>query len=38
MDRELLMKAGSRITITICFTLFGLIGQITGYGLGKMLF
>ncbi|MBY6683933.1 2-hydroxycarboxylate transporter family protein [Rhodococcus sp. BP-149] len=44
MDRQLLMKAGSRIiipiiaTITVCFALFGVIGQITGYGLGKMLF
>ncbi|AMY52612.1 2-hydroxycarboxylate transporter family protein [Rhodococcoides fascians] len=44
MDRSLLIKAGSRIivpivaTIAVCFALFGLIGHLTGYGLGKMLF
>ncbi|MGV8872014.1 MAG: 2-hydroxycarboxylate transporter family protein [Rhodococcus sp. (in: high G+C Gram-positive bacteria)] len=44
MDRGLLIKAGSRIivpiiaAITLCFALFGVIGALTGYGLGKMLF
>lgn len=44
MNRTLLIKAGSRIivpiiaTIAICFSLFGLIGHVTGYGLGNMLF
>jgi malate:Na+ symporter len=44
MNRSLLIKAGSRIilpiiaTIAICFSLFGLIGLLTGYGAGKMLF
>lgn len=44
MNRSVLIKAGSRIilpiiaTIAICFSLFGFIGYITGYGAGKMLF
>lgn len=44
MNRTVLIKAGSRIilpiigTIAICFSLFGLIGWLTGYGAGKMLF
>lgn len=44
MDRGLLIRAGTKIivpiigTIAICFALFGLIGQLIGYGLGQMLF
>lgn len=44
MNRDVLIKAGSRIilpiiaTIAICFSLFGVIGWLTGYGAGKMLF
>jgi malate:Na+ symporter len=44
MNRSVLIKAGSRIilpiiaTITVCFSLFGVIGWLTGYGAGKMLF
>ncbi|MGV9801248.1 2-hydroxycarboxylate transporter family protein [Mycobacterium sp. NPDC003449] len=44
MNRSLLIKAGSRVilpivaTIAICFSLFGVIGYLTGYGAGKMLF
>lgn len=44
MNRAVLIKAGSRIilpivaTIAVCFSLFGVIGYLTGYGAGKMLF
>ncbi|WP_244179870.1 2-hydroxycarboxylate transporter family protein [Salinicola salarius] len=44
MDRSLLMAAGSRIilpiigTIVLCFAIFGVIGQLTGYGVGRMMF
>lgn len=44
MNRSVLIKAGSRIilpiiaTIAVCFSLFGVIGYLTGYGAGKMLF
>lgn len=44
MDRSLLLTAGSRIilpiigTIIICFAIFGLIGQLTGYGVDRMVF
>ena len=44
MNRSILMTAGSRVilpiigTIVVCFTIFGIIGQLTGYGLGRMLF
>lgn len=44
MDRSLLIAAGSRIilpvigTIIFCFAIFGLIGHITGYGAGRMIF
>lgn len=43
MDREVLMKAGVRIFIPIlggvlcCFVIIGLIGTITGFGLGRTL-
>lgn len=44
MNRSVLIKAGTRIilpivaTIAVCFSLFGVIGYLTGYGAGKMLF
>jgi Na+/citrate or Na+/malate symporter len=44
MNRSVLIKAGSRIilpivaTIAVCFSIFGVIGYLTGYGAGKMLF
>ena len=44
MNRSVLIKAGSRNmlpiigSIAICFSLFGVIGWLTGYGAGKMLF
>ncbi|MFC7960818.1 2-hydroxycarboxylate transporter family protein [Rhodococcoides kroppenstedtii] len=44
MNRSLLIRAGSRIivpilaTLLLCFSLFALIGWVTGYGVGTMLF
>lgn len=44
MERRLLVVAGAKIivpiigTIAVCYAVFGLIGLVTGFGVGRMLF